>query len=764
MAHKLPTVEQIEDVLRRSPDGAGLRAREVADQLGVSSRDRAALRRQLREMVAAGRLVALRGRRFGSRDMLGDVVGRYSRHAAGFGFVVPDDPDAGDLFIPPGGQGGALHGDIVAAEVSEVRADGRREGRIRRVLERRSQSVVGLFQGTASGGGVVEPLDAGFGFEVLVPKDRTEGARTGEIVRVGLESFPFDGAPGRGGVVERLGRPDEPGVDVEVLIRKYGFETTYPKEVEREADALPDDPARWPLAGREDFTGDDVVTIDGETAKDFDDAICVTRREGGGYRLAVHIADVAFFVQEGSALDEEALRRGTSVYFPGRAVAMLPERLSNDLCSLRPDELRLTQGVTIDYDARGTVRGTRFHDGVIRSRARLTYTEVARIVEERDEQARAGRAELLPMLDAAAELAGLLERVRERRGAIDFDLPEPEVVLELTGTTSEIVARRRNLAHRMIEEFMIAANEAVATELKRRHEPTLYRAHERPDPERAARLAEILAGLGYRIPEPYHALEPSDLAGVVEQAKGRAEEPFVNRAVLRTMALARYDAECLGHYGLALARYLHFTSPIRRYPDLVAHRALRRLRHGPKETPGDRLDRAARLPELARECSRLEREAEAAEREALAWKVAAFMADRLGEEFDATIVDIAAHGLTVLLADPYVEGLVPVARLGREFFRYDARRRALRGSDSGRVFRLGQRLRVRVDRVDLFRHFVDFAPVAPTLETPGARPGRAARPAGRGKRGSARRDERSGKKRGPKQHGERPRGPRRGHR
>lgn len=710
---ELPGAAEVERLLSEPSNTAGLTAREIADRLRVPPRRRAALRRALRESVGEGRLILLRGRKFGARGALGDLVGRYSRHPAGFGFVVSDDPSQGDLFIPPGAHAGAVHGDIVSARVVAVKPDGRREGAIARVVERRSSTIVGLYHGTASGGGIIQPLDAGFGFEVLVPREHAQGARTGEIVRVELVTPPHDGAGARGRLLERLGHPDEPGVETEVLVRKYGFAASFPEEVLAELEARPTRPEEWPLAAREDFTAGTVVTIDGETARDFDDAIEVERLEEGGFRLHVHIADVAFFVPEGSATDEEALARGTSVYFPDRCIPMLPERLSNDLCSLRPDELRLTQGVTIDFDRQGRQRRVRFHDGFIRSRARLTYNEVARIIEHKEAAAREARAAIVPMLDAAGELAVLLARRREERGAIDFDLPEPEILLELTGETAEVVARHRNAAHRLIEEFMIAANAAVAGELKRRKVPALFRVHERPPVDRVERLAEALDGLGYRFGGEAAAVQPSDFAALVKQAKGRPEEPFVARLVLRTMALARYDEECLGHFGLALARYLHFTSPIRRYPDLLVHRALRRLRSGPPEPAGEREDRMARLPDLARECSRLEREAESAEREAVAWKLAAFMADRLGDEFDGVVVEVASHGVLVALEEPFVEGLIPVARLGSEYFKYDPRRRILRGTDSGRLYRLGMPVRVRVDRVDLYRHLIDFSPVEP---------------------------------------------------
>ncbi|RMG49121.1 MAG: ribonuclease R [Acidobacteria bacterium] len=704
----LPADERILTWLEERP-GLAATVREIAEAFGLPARSRPKLRRRLHELVAEGRLVALRGRRFGSARVLGDVVGRYTRHPHGFGFVVPDDPSEIDLYIPIGGAGGALHGDLVAARITDVKPDGRREGTIVRVLERKSKVLVGAFQPTYSGGGVVQPIDAGYGFDILVPKGRTAGARAGEFVSVSLETPPSGAGPARGRVVERLGRPDEPGADVEVLIRKFDLDPRFPEEVLRAAEALPDDPGRWSLEDREDFTGQTVVTIDGASAKDFDDAISVERTRDGGYRLHVHIADVAHFVEEGGPIDAEALRRGTSVYFPDRVIPMLPERLSNHLCSLVPNELRLTQGVTIDFDGEGRARRWRSHDGVIRSQARLTYEEVAAAIEERRPEARRALGKLLPMLEAASELAAKLEAQRARRGAIDFDLPEPELRLALTGGTEDIVARRRTAAHRMIEEFMIAANRAVASDLAARRAPCLFRVHERPDPDRVEKLMRALGGLGYRLDVDPVDATPAHFRVLLEQASGRPEEPFVVRMVLRTMSLARYDPVCLGHFGLALRRYLHFTSPIRRYPDLVAHRALRRLRHRVRERADVAADRRERLPDLARECSRLERDAEAAERESIAWKVAAFMAERLGEEFEGRIVEVAPHGLTVLIPQPFVEGLLPVRRLGDEYFRYDARRLRMIGSKTGRVFRIGQVVRVRVDRVDLLRHLVDFS-------------------------------------------------------
>ena len=695
------------------------------------------LRRTLSRMVQEGEIVALRGRRFAACEQAGDVVGRLVRTRTGAGWVAADDPTRDDLFIPVEAQSGALHGDIVAARVVGRRRDGRPEGRIVRVIERKSEFVVGLFHRTGSGGGLVEPLDRGFGFDILVPKrakDRLLAeARTGEIVTVRLDTPPLDGRPPRGRLVERLGAPDTPGIDVEILVRKYGLESEFPREVIREVEALPGEASAWPVDQREDFTSLEVVTIDGSDAKDYDDAIHVRRLEDGGFELQVFIADVDFFVARNSAIEREALRRGTSVYFPGRVIPMLPERLSNDLCSLLPGELRLTQGVSIIFDREGRRKSHHFHDGVIRSKARMTYEEVSEILDGNRQRAAGHGQARLAMLDAARDLTEVLVRAHRRRGGLDFDLPEPAILFDLEGATTDIVARPRLLAHRMIEGFMIAANEAVAAELSERNWPTIYRVHERPDPLLVARLAQVLEGMGCTLPEPYENLRPGDFAKVLTAVEGRPEEGFVSRQVLRSLALARYDTECLGHFGLALDFYGHFTSPIRRYPDLVMHRALRDLRRAERDaTFASDPDEQARLPEVARETSRLERDAEAAERESLSWKRTAFMADRLGEEYLGEITDISTAGVAVSLAEPYVEGFIPITRLGTEYFRFVVRRRLLEGSRSGRVYKLGQRIKVRVDRVDLLRHQIDFCPVdeGPTGRRP-ARPPRRGRRKGR---------------------------------
>lgn len=710
-----PSPEDVLAALEADPRTPAVPLDELARRLGVRRRRLRALRRRLLQLAEeGGPVIAVREDRFGSSRWLGDVVGRYQRKPAGFGFVIPDDPTERDLYVPIGADGGALPGDLVAASVVDVRPDGRREGRIQRIVERQSHEVSGLFHRGYGGGGVVEPVDDGFGFEILVGSGQTLDAFTGELVRVAVDRLPHGDRPARGRVVARLGRPDTPGSDVQLILHKFDLTAEFPKPVLEEVEALPEDPERWPREGRVDLTGELLVTIDGPTARDFDDAVGVAPLPDGGYRLHVQIADVAWAVPEDSATDVEARRRGTSVYLPDRAIPMLPERLSHDLCSLRPRVPRLSQGVAIDYDREGRVQRAEFRDALIRSAARMTYDEVQAILDGDAGAAGDDRpAGVVEMLRRAGELARLLEQRRRRRGAVDLDMPAPEPVLGADGEVEDVVPSPRTAANRLIEEFMIAANQAVAGRLLDGGVPAMYRVHDRPPWDRAAKLARVLDGLGYPVPGDPSRVRPRELQAVLEAADGQPEAPFVHRAVLRSMALARYDVACDGHFGLALRRYLHFTSPIRRYPDLVVHRALRAAR-GVAQDPeltGD--ERELELAERARECSRLERTAEAAEREAVRWKVASLMSRHVGEEYAGTVVEVMPQGLLVRLDAPFVEGFVASARLGPERFRFDERKQVLAGARSGSAYRLGQRLRVRVDRVDVLHQHVDFALAEP---------------------------------------------------
>jgi ribonuclease R len=554
------------------------------------------------------------------------------------------------------------------------------------------------------------------------------------------------GGEPRGRLLEVLGDVATPGVDVEVVLRHYGIPQRFPDEVLAAAAGLPADPGPADWQGREDLRRQVVVTIDGETARDFDDAVSIERRPDGIFRLGVHIADVAHYVAEGSALDAEAYRRGTSVYYPERVVPMLPEALSNGLCSLRPEVPRLTLSAFLDVNRDGAVVARRFAETVIRSTRRLTYGEVRRLLEQPRPGDAAQYGQVLHALRDMRELTAALHEARGRRGSIDFDLPEGNVELDTDGTVVGILPYERNVAHRLIEEFMIAANEAVAYELVRRESPGLFRVHDPPDRQRLEELVELLRPLGLELarqPADLDELPPAALQEVLKQVEGRPDEPFLSALVLRTMQRAIYSPECRGHYALASPYYTHFTSPIRRYPDLVVHRRLKGgLRRGvaaagAAEPESERAAHAAvdsRLPEIAEHASSTERRAEQSERDLLQWKKVRFLAGRAGERFRGRITGVQPFGLFVQLEDFHVDGLVPIRSLADDYYRYEPDVHRLVGERRGRIFQLADAVEVELVGADLRHRGLDLkiAGMPPSRGAPPRAAGATARPGGRG--------------------------------
>jgi ribonuclease R len=722
--------------------GKPVSVRDLVRGLSLDAPARRELKAVLRRLIADGALVDIRGARVGLPDRMNLVVGRLSCNPAGFGFVVPEvrREGQGDLFVAAANIREALHGDRVVARL-ERRGPKGPEGRIIRVLERANQRIVGRYEDDGRFGGHVVPFDKRVLHDVFVPAGEEGGASGGQMVAVEITRPPTATRNPAGRVLEVLGRLTDPGVDLKVIVAKYGLPDTFPAEVEEEAGrvARPVGPAE--VAGRTDFRGWLTVTIDPETARDHDDAVGIERRKDGGYRLAVHIADVAYYVHEGGPLDQEAYLRGTSVYFPDRVVPMLPHALSSDVCSLVEGKDRLTQSVVIDLDARGRVKGKAFHDGVIRSAARLSYQQAQAIVDG-DAALRERFASLVPSLLAMDELAKLMRARRQERGSLDFDLPEPKLVLDEAGEMTGIVRHERLDSMRLVEEFMLAANEAVAEELDRAGAGALYRIHEQPDPERVEEFADLVASLGYRMPGHLEGIRPEDFQLILRQIEGKPEEKLVSYLLLRTMKLARYHEENLGHFGLATDMYAHFTSPIRRYPDLVVHRALRALRQG-KDAEREAWLRE-KLPEMGLHLSERERRATEAERELVEWKKARFMAGRVGEAFSGYVTGVQAFGLFVELEEIYVQGLVHVSSMTDDYYRFHEKAHLLKGENAGKAYRLGDRVEVQVARVDLERRQIDFAlvdvlararggaprPSAPRARAPGRRP---VGPRGRGR-------------------------------
>jgi ribonuclease R len=543
--------------------------------------------------------------------------------------------------------------------------------------------------------------------DVHIPSGEQAAAAPGDMVTVEITRWPTAARGPLGRVLEVLGDIDEPGVDTEIIIRKYGIPDEHTEAAVAEARRLGNEISERDLRGRTDFRPLVTVTIDGEHARDFDDAITIERLANGHYWLGVHIADVAHYVPQGSALDEEAYERGTSVYFPERAVHMFPSELATGLCSLNPNVDRLVQSCLMEIDRQGEVVRYELHDGVIHSNERMTYTDVNGILTDRSPELMARYRALLPRFELMRELFEILNRRRHRRGSIDFDLKEPEIVLDDEGLVEEIIAAERNIAHRLIEEFMLVANETVAQHLSDGEVPTLYRVHEEPDPLKVEEFEEFISTLGYGLAAPADGVRPRHFQKLVERMRGTPEEKPIAFLMLRTMQKARYDTENVGHFGLAAAGYTHFTSPIRRYPDLIVHRTLREARHG-RMDEDRRAELADDLPETARHTSERERRADDAERELVQWKKVRFMADKVGDEFEGYITGVTAFGLYIELIEHFVEGLVHVSTMADDYYRFVERAHILRGENTGKVYRLGDRVKVQVVKVDMERRQVDL--------------------------------------------------------
>ena len=705
-----------------SDHGKPVTVRELVRRLGLEKDGRQELKPLLRQLLADGEVVQIRGTRLGLPSRMNLVVGRLVCNPAGYGFVQPENRQKGqsDVYVSAMNIKEALHGDRVVARVERTTPKGP-EGRIIRVLERGLQRLVGRYEEDGRSGGHVVPFDRRVLHEPFIPAGESGGARSGQMVTVELTRPPTATRNPAGRVLAVLGRLDEPGVDLKVVMAKYGLPDAFPPEVEAEAAQVPREVGPKDIEGRTDFRPWATVTVDPETARDHDDAISLDRLPNGHWRLAVHIADVAHYVREGSALDQEAYLRGTSVYFPDRVVPMLPHALSSQICSLVEGQDRLTQTVVLEIDGRGKVKKAEFHDGVIRSAARMSYEQVQKIVDG-DAELRKRFAALVPLFERMDELARLMRKRRYERGSLDFDLPEPKLVLGPTGEMTGIVAHERLDSMRVIEEFMLAANEAVAERLHRAEVGALYRIHERPDPEKVEQFAELVSSLGYRVPGDLEAVRGEDFQLVLRQIEGKPEAKLVSTLLLRTMKLARYHEENLGHFGLATEMYAHFTSPIRRYPDLVVHRALRALRTG--RDPQRESWLREKLPQMGLHLSEMERRAADAERELIEWKKVRFMADKLGEVFSGYVTGVQVFGLFVELEEIYVQGLVHVSSMADDYYRFDEKAHLLKGESTKKAYRLGDKVEVQVARVDLERRQIDLALVDVLKRARGAKPGR----------------------------------------
>lgn len=660
---------------------------EVLSLLHVPRKKAKPLKRLLNEMVKKGELVRTRKGHYGPPDEMSLVTGYFEAHRDGYGFLIPEKAGERDIFIPARATGGAMDNDRVIARIEEP---AKRSGRIIKILERAHTRIAGRFE-YGRYGSFVKPKNRSLTFDIYIPSGARGGAKNNDHVIVEIIEYPSDSRPPVGKVIKVLKKPETPKAEIESIMEEFSLSERFPSEASLEAKALTKKEIQ--RGERKDLTGLVTVTIDGEKAKDFDDAISI-KKLGENFLLYVHIADVGYFVPWNSALDKEAKRRATSVYFPDRAIPMLPKELSEDLCSLKPGLERAAFTVELLFDGKGERLNVNFYPSLIKSKARLTYTSVKKILIDKDPTERQRYSSLLPDLELMEELTRLLREKRIERGSLDFDLPEPEVILDIQGRPENIIKAERTFAHMIIEEFMIAANEAVAQYLEVLGVPTLYRIHEKPDPLKMEELSRILKTItGKRL------IRPSQFQALIKEVKGSPHEEIVNYILLRSLKRARYSPENIGHFGLASTCYTHFTSPIRRYPDLVVHRILR-------DVISNRLnDRKMKdleeiLPAIAFHSSRMERLADEAERTVIDAMRVWFMKDRIGEKFKGDIISITPYGLKVRLKDFYVEAFLHVSYMTDDFYIYDQETLTLRGKRKKKIFRIGDEITVRIEKID----------------------------------------------------------------
>jgi ribonuclease R len=668
-----------------------LKPKEMARALGVEPREYSRFKRLLREMEDAGELYRVRKKRYALPQRINLTIGRLQMTRAGHGFVVPDD-GKGDVFVAANELGNAYEGDQVAVRIERRRRGRNPEGSIVKVLERARSQVVGVFHRSGRMG-ILVPGEQRMRRDIFIPRDAEGGVREGDVAVARIVDWGSDHQDPVGEVVEVLGKPGEPGVDVLAIVHDRGLATAFPEEVLREAESLSRRrPEGEDLARRVDFRDSLVFTIDPADARDHDDALSIQKLESNLWRVGVHIADVSHYVAERSALDLEALGRGTSVYLVDRVLPMIPEPLSADLCSLKPGEDRLTLSLILEMDGSGAVHSSAVQEGIIRSRFALSY-ELAQGIIDGDAR---GDRELRDALTALRDLSLELRKARQERGGLDFDLPEARVVVNSAGEPTQIEKLLRLETHRLIEEFMILANETLAGWARRKKLPFIYRIHEPPDPDRLERLRSFVVGLGLKL-QKGAGRSSRLLQSLLHQVEGKPVESIVSTLVLRSMKQARYSAERKEHYGLGSRAYTHFTSPIRRYPDLVVHRLVRSAMiegHRISESMLDHLDAVARQSSLR------ERQATEAERDSVELKKIEYMEQHLGDDFEGTVAGVSSFGLFVLLDDVLVEGLIHISQLEDDYYHYIEKEYSLVGESRRRRFRLGDRLKVKVLALD----------------------------------------------------------------
>lgn len=669
--------------------------KDVVSGMDLNRKEARALKRVLRSMVRDGDLVITRKGLYGPPEDMSLVNGYFEPHKDGYGFVILERPGERDIFIPARATMGAMNHDRVLVRVANWH---RREGHIVRILERAQTRIVGTFEVSKTGSSV-RPKNRFVRVDLSIAKKDKGGAKHGDMVIAEIISYPTERMNPAGRVVKILGKPQDPKAEIEAVIDEFNLVRRFPQNVVKEARSLYElraEKTARRTRERKDLRSLQTVTIDGENAKDFDDAVSIDINKQG-YKLHVHIADVGFYVGWNSPVDSEARKRGTSVYFPDRVIPMLPRELSEDLCSLKPKEERFAMTVEIDFDRNGSRLKTQCYPSVIISNERMTYTAVKKILIDHDDHERDTYDYLLRDFELMGELCGILRNRRLKRGSLDFDLPEPEVLLDLQGMPDAIVRAERNYAHMIIEEFMIAANEAIADYLTDLGIPILYRIHEEPD---AFKFKEILNVIKYFYKKGVPS-KSKDFSELLVNIKGKPEEEIINYVILRSLKQARYSIINVGHFGLASKCYTHFTSPIRRYPDLIVHRILREVMQKKRLTDRRIMELQNVLPDIAFHSSRMERVADRAEKEVVDAMRVWFMKDKVGDEFDGKVVGITPYGVKVRLKDFYIEGFLHVSYLTDDFYQYNELRMSLVGRHTKRSFNIGQDIKVKIEKVDM---------------------------------------------------------------
>ncbi len=657
-------------------------------------------------MEEKGLIIRARNDRYGLPEQMNFVKGKVSGHAKGFAFVVPEEKDAGDVFIPPTETNNAMHGDIVLARVSSESSGARREGTIVKILERGTQQIVGTYTQSKNFGFVIAD-DKKVAGDIFIPKSARNGAVEGHKVVVELTTYPEGRMNAEGKVVQILGHKNDPGIDIISVIHKHGLPQEFPADALTQAIDTPETIDEKDIGNRRDLRDQVIVTIDGADAKDLDDAVTVTELENGNYKLGVHIADVSHYVKEGSPIDVEAAERGTSVYLVDRVIPMIPHRLSNGICSLNPKVNRFTLSCEMEIDPQGEVVKHEIFESVIKTTERMTYSDVNKILVDKDEEVLERYEPIVPMFERMEKLAAILRKKRMDRGAIDFDFKEAKVLVDDDGHPHDVILRERSVAEKLIEEFMLAANETVAEHFHWMNVPFIYRIHEDPDAEKLTRFLEFITNFGYTVKGTGNDIHPRALQDILEEVKGTPEEMVISTVMLRSMKQAKYEAESLGHFGLSAEFYTHFTSPIRRYPDLIVHRLIRTYLIEGKTDQQTQEKWRELLPDVAEHSSNMERRSVDAERETDDMKKAEFMADKVGEVFNGIISSVTNFGMFVELENT-IEGLVHVSDLTDDYYRYDERHYAMIGEKTGNVFRIGDEIEVKVADVNKDERSVDF--------------------------------------------------------